>query len=77
MDRFDRPHLPKPLLQPPAQAINHMVYQIGGGVLVGNNPADNVVVSIKKKRKCGVYRNEGCKVFGGRQYSDKSTDKMG
>ncbi len=42
------PQLPNPLPQPPVQAINHMEYQIVGGVLVGNNPTDNVVVSTKK-----------------------------
>ncbi len=53
------------------------MYKIVGGVLVGDKPADNVVVSTKKKRKCGVCRNEGCKGLGGHQYCDKFNSQDG
>jgi hypothetical protein len=65
------PQTPAPLPQPSVRAMSHLEYQIVGGFLVGNNPNDSIAVGTKRKRKCGVCRNEGCKGLGGRQYCNQ------
>jgi hypothetical protein len=74
--RWSEPQIPKPMPEPPAQALHKLQFRIIGGTLVGKNPMDDVGPKPKPLKKCGYCKQVGCKGLGGRKHCPEMKKRM-